>query len=403
MSHSITDLSHWRQVLRRQSLANAERWLTEIEQSDNPATLILADYDNLLRALETALQSPDSFDLAYRLVQALYGVAFGYADWQRWLVYLEAALTLSRQLERPSQQARLLEQISDLLYYKGETGKAQAMYQEAGALYEQMGNRAEYASLLAKLALVYDLQGQSAEGISLCYKALILAEAMGDYLRIGHANLNLSHLYIRGDNIPAALKAAENAYHYYTKLNKPELITRAVLNMIACWTRLGEWEKADDAAQRLMDTLSASGDIRALSLLKQSVGAIAYDQANYVTAEAAWQEALRLNTQIQDPTELPGLYNNLGMVYTRMGEWQAAHEMLEKALAAYEAIGNVYNWANSMDNLADLYEAQRQTAAARQALDTAVSRLQNIADTPHTQKLRDNMRRRLNALVAHST
>lgn len=401
MNHAITDRTHWQQILRRQSLANVERWLSTIEESDNASALILSDYDNLLRALEIALQSPDTFDLAYRLAQALYTVVFGYADWERWLVYLEDALKMSRQLGRQAERARLLEQIGDLMYHKGKADKAEELYKAAGNIYENMDNLAEYSSVLAKLALVYELQGNIIKGTEFGQKALTLAEFINDGLRIAHANLNLSHLYARADDLKSALVVAEKAHKYYTKVNKPELTTKAMLNMIACWARLGEWAKANDAAQHLMNTLSASGDIRALSLLKQSLGAIAYDQANYETAEAAWQEALRLNTQIQDPTELPGLYNNLGMVYTRMGEWQAAEEMLEKALTAYETVGNVYSWANSMDNLADLYEAQQQTAAARQVLQTAVARLQTLPTTHHTQKLCESMMQRLNAMTVH--
>ena len=72
--------------------------------------------------------------------------------------------------------------------------------------------------------------------------------------------------------------------------------------------------------------------------------------------------------------------NNLGMVYTKMGEWQAAQEMLEQAVTAYRALGDVYNWANAMDNLAELYEVQGETAVSSQVLQEAITGLQAISE-----------------------
>ncbi|MFQ5401367.1 MAG: tetratricopeptide repeat protein, partial [Anaerolineae bacterium] len=85
-------------------------------------------------------------------------------------------------------------------------------------------------------------------------------------------------------------------------------------------------------------------------------------------------------------------------VYTRMGEWQAAQEMLEKAITACDKLGDVYNWANSLDNLADLFEAKGDKAACRQVLEVARAGLHAIEETPHVQELSASIQKRLNSL-----
>ncbi|MCA9333408.1 hypothetical protein KDA00_06075, partial [Candidatus Saccharibacteria bacterium] len=78
--------------------------------------------------------------------------------------------------------------------------------------------------------------------------------------------------------------------------------------------------------------------------------------------------------------------------------WDTAEEMLLKAITAYRRFGDVFNWANSLDNLADLYEALEQTAVFKQTLQEAIDGLQVLKDTPHANELLDYMQKRLAAV-----
>ena len=191
---AIADLARWRNVLKQQKIANAQRWLNILETCPDPVSLVHEDYDNFLRALETTLQATDTFDIAYRLGQILYPVIFGYADWDRWLVYLRQTLHTSRLLKKKNEEARLLEQIGDLLYHKGNLEDAEKSYQNASQSYKEVDNRTGYYRTLAMLASLKDIQGKVEEGIQLCQTALALAEQSRDELALANANLNLSNI-----------------------------------------------------------------------------------------------------------------------------------------------------------------------------------------------------------------
>ncbi len=400
MTQTISNQTHWQKVLRQQKLANAQRWLTLIETHDDPTSLVANDYDNFLRALETTLQSPGTFDLAYRLIQSIYIVALDYADWDRWLIYLENALGTSQTLNKHSEQATLLVQIGDILYRTANLKRAKESYETAAKQHKLLKNQAGYASTLSKLAVLYDLQGDMYKGVALSKQALIIAESLDNKKVAAQINLNLSSIYYRARDWEASLFTAQKAYRFYKEQGPPTFATKALMNIVAIWAELGRWEKVDQAANNLMNTLTVSGDIRTLSQLKNNLGFSAFNQANYEVAETAWQEALRLHSQIQEPKELASLYNNLGMVYTEMKEWDTAEDMLYKAITAHEQLGDIYNWANSLDNLADLYEAQGKTAVCQQALEKAHAGLQPIANSPHTQELLNTITQRLNSLAA---
>ena len=398
MNDPISNRAHWHEVFRQQSLINAEHWLNIVEKKRGVASLVATDYENLLRALEIALNDPKFFDLAYRLIRALFSVVYGYGDWERWLVYLEQALAISQQTNNSLEEAFLFEYIGDLLFPTGKLQEAEASFQQAGNQFNNLQRIGDFSRILAKLALIFDLRGETTQGIDLCLHALSLAQGEKNLRGIAHANLTLSHIYGRARKWEEALTSAQKSYDIYQSLQEPEFSNKALMNIAAYWAELGNWDKVHNMSETLMEPLVKIGDIRTLSQLKNNLGVVAFNQGNYKASEIFWQGALQLHTQIQEPTELAGLYNNLGVLYTALGEWTAAEEMLQKAITAYEALGDVYNWANTLDNLADFYEAQGETAVIPPILEEAIAGLQAIDRTPHTQKLLASMQNRLRHL-----
>ena len=391
----ISEQSRWQSILRQQKLANARRWLEILETNDSPSTLVGEDYDNFLRALETTLQIPTSFDLAYQLVQILYPLVFGYADWDRWLVYLQQALFTSRQLNLEHKEAKLLEQIGGLLYHTGNMTKAKNSYLEASEKYQKLDNLSSYCGVQAMIAVLYDIQGDSDKGIALCNNALEVANDIGDKFTTANISLNLANIYRRKRNWTKGIEMAEKASSLYEESGNTHLYSQAFITQVGIWADSGNWEQANKVANNLTKMLSLSGNVYTLSQLKNNLGIVAYNQENYNLAEAAWQEALQLHSQIQEPMELAGIYNNLGMVYTQLEEWNTAEDMLFKAITAYRRFGDTFNWANSLDNLADVYEALGKTAVFKQTLQEAVAGLQVLKDIPHAVELLNHMDQRL--------
>ncbi|MFO7540381.1 MAG: tetratricopeptide repeat protein [Chloroflexota bacterium] len=391
----IAQRDHWQTILRRQQLANAKRWLSLIQHSEDSQQVILENYDNLLRALEFALQDVQTFHLSFELIQALHTLVLGYADWDRWLNYLETALHTAQQLQDEAVCAHLLEQCADVAFQMGDLARAKILYQRAGHIYERLHDRDNHARMLIKLGPILGSQGKLAEAIALCQQAYKLAQSSGNRWLMASANLNLSHIQYTAYNWQVGLQAAQKAYDLYRAQNKPEFAAKALGNMITGWAQLQEWDKADVASAELLEILTASGNIHALTVLKNTLGVIAYNQSNYRAAELAWQEALQLAQQMQAPDQSASLYNNLGKLYTEMEEWGEAARMLEQAIDIYQTLGDTYNWANSMDNLADLYEAQGLMALCRETLETAVSTLSTLEPNFHVQTLLQTMHQRL--------
>jgi tetratricopeptide (TPR) repeat protein len=390
-----SDKKRWQEILQQQSIANAKRWLLLINENPDPALFVANDYENVLRALESTLNSIKSYELCFQLIQALHDIVIDFADWDRWLIYLEKALHLSEKSGMHHDSAKLYEQIGDIQYRMGHLEKAEDYLLNASERYRLLESLTDYAHTLAKLGVLYDLQGKMDDGINLCLDALEITEAANDIWGIAQVNLNLSHIYQRARNWERSHETAQKSFNYFELLNRPKEATKALINLVAISAELGNWQEVGSLSQHLMDNLIASEDIRTLSQLKNNLGIAAFNQNNFQVAEVYWQEALSLHSQIQEPSTLASLYNNLGMVYTKINEFEYAEKMLNKAIGSYKAIGDVYRWANSMDNLADLYEVQGKTAVFKATLQSAIDGLQSIKEIPHAQQLLDNMAQRI--------
>ncbi|MFQ5435399.1 MAG: hypothetical protein ACE5FD_11040, partial [Anaerolineae bacterium] len=232
MSAPADKLSEWRQVLRRQSAANIKRWLAQIKESDDPATLIIENYDNLLRALENNLHNPDAFDLSFQLITSLHTAAIDYADWERWRHYLEQALEVAKEQGREAEYAKLLSHVGDIYLRTGDLRLAEELYRNGAIKSKAMGDLSTYASILAIMAVVADLQGKTGEGITLCQKASSIAESIGDLSVLGRATLNLSNIFRRAHNWKPGLEAAASAYKIYKQLGKTQFANKAQQNMV---------------------------------------------------------------------------------------------------------------------------------------------------------------------------
>ena len=396
MTTAVSDQHKWKQLLRQQSLNNAKLWLKRLEESSDKATLVMTDYDNILRALESTLHH-DTFELALQIIYQLHLFVLGYADVDRWLAYLEKALTVSFTLDQQAEQARLLECIGGVFKQIGQLEEAEKRYWQAIETYQTVTDQAGYARTLATLAIIRAQKGHNGS-IEMCQKALSEAKAIANPRLVADITLNLSRIHTHFQNWHQALATAQTAYTYYQQHDLTQSIT-ALVNMVAAWANIGEWEKIGHNATQLTYLLTETGDIRRLSWLKNNEGIAAYHQGYYRKAEIAWQEAYRLNSQMKDPVEQANVMNNLGMVYTKLNEWETAQEMLEKAISVYDEVGDTYNWANALDNLADLYEVQGNYETCRQVLTIAIRNLEEIEPSASTKQLLQNIRERLAVLT----
>ncbi len=386
MTVSLSNQTQWQFVLRRQKLANAVRWLEILEQSPNPDEIALQEYDNLFKAFEFTLQDVTTFDLAYQYIRTLHPIVLGFADWDRWLSYLKQALKLSKKVNQPNKTLRIQELIGEFLIQQGKLGEAIRSYESLREAYEKQDNLHEYVRILIKTAVLYDKSGQLFVASQSMQEGIAIAKQLGDPRILADSYLDLSAFEMEHQNWQGSLEASESALQLYQQLGDTIFANRVMVNKIACLGYLGAWEDVVRLSEELIEKMQSSGNVLVLVKLQNNLGIIAFEQGHYKKAESYWQQALQLADQIHAPNVLNSVYCNLGLVYNSLEEWEYAEEMHQKSLAMLEESGDILIWANTVENLAELYRLQHRVAELHPLLKLAIEKLEPFQDFPHINK-----------------
>lgn len=403
MSSTLTKKDHWRDVYRQQRLKNGYLWLEELEKTADSVALATANYDKILQAIEQTLRHEDSFSIGCDLLREVFPIAFGMADWGRWLIYLRGALATSRKLSNRSYDAYLHEWIADIELSVANLPEAEKNFHRALQLYLEEGETVRYGRVLPRLARVYAAKGRVSKAIELCEDALRLGQKNDDMaIVVADAHFGLAEFYFRLNDWEKALVECQQARTQYEQLGKQNFVIRTMVFTVACKVYLERYEEVQSESARLLplltDSENAYDNLLDSIYLRQIMGAMAFKQKAYIDAEQHWQEAYRQNSLVGAPDVTAAIGNNLGKVYTILGEYEAAEQMLSEALVLFDQLGDVSRWANCMDNLADLYEVRGDWAACKHTLEQAAARLEREATTAPSHKLLQTMQQRLQNL-----
>lgn len=234
--------------------------------------------------------------------------------------------------------------------------EALAYLDEALALSEgEPAVRSELYSLREK---IYDLLGEREKQGDDLAEMTMLAETLDNndvrtqvFIRLAAYNEALS-------NYPAAIAAAQSALHLAQQTEDKNAEVKSLNQWgTALWMQ-GDLLKAREQFKRALSVLPP-GDgqdfqhARATTL--HNLGNIDHQLGDYPAALQSYEAALALRQAIGDSRGESGTLNNLGTVYRDQGDYSNALKHLDKALAINRKIGYLSGEAQCLHNLGAIY------------------------------------------------
>ncbi len=210
-------------------------------------------------------------------------------------------------------------------YLQGKYLEALSAWEEALAIYTQLGDKRGIANMLSNEAAIYFNQGDEAKSLEYDLQALKISEEINDTLRIVTSLNNIGTLYLnKTSTYSKALEKFIKAYQLSIAIKDQYLIGTASVN-------LGEtYYKMNDDAQSLV-------------YLKEAL--IAFDGT----------------------PDLPGALNYMGKVYTRKQDFNKALETHQRAYEYAKNLDTKLDMTQSLIGLAQTYSAQKDYSSAIQA------------------------------------
>ncbi len=313
-----------------------------------------------VQQLETALslsQEQENVTQTATLLQWLSLIQIDLGNYQTALNYANQLLKLLPELDqREYWEAPILELSAQVYIKQGQYQQALNAYEAAQIIREQIGNKANEASLLNSLGLVYHQLGDFEQAQSYYDTALSLIKESEN----------------RADNSIKAL------LHNNLGLvaGQQEDFEQAIINYNQA---MSAWEQLPESylprKQGTVGSLNNRGF--AYAELQQ-----------FESALTDYQKALALTEEIGDRTKQASALNNIGFLFLKQNELDKAEEFCNQALQIRREILDRVKEPLSLYCLAKIQQQRGQLLEAIQIIETAIQQIEEIRISVRSQDLR---------------
>lgn len=366
----------------RQVTQNAAAWLADVHrQLDDPAAL---DHhlDNLTRAAELALATPQAQHTALELVQATWRHAELRGHWQAWHQWIEQGVQVAEQAGLTLPQARLLDQLGECERLLGNLHAALACFAQAEALARQAVSPALAARALAHASQPH-LELNDLDAAEACCRqaaALDLAEASANDLGMVYNNWGMvCRVRLQWQQ---ALAHYTDAERYFNEAYNRRGQANVANNRGEVYRAQGDYPQAEACYRAALEAYRHLGDLgHEMSTLNNlSVALLEQERLDEALALNVAGEALA--RQLRQPQMLARLLNNRGLMRARQGAYHEAALLLEEAVAQRIYHGRLELGINSLQNLCDVWLDCGEPSAATEALSRSRSLMAQLSALP---------------------
>jgi CHAT domain-containing protein/Flp pilus assembly protein TadD len=290
--------------------------------------------------------------------------------------------------ERKAEADRLLQQGIEQ-YKTSQFQAATQSWQQALAIYREIGNRQGEANSLTGIGVAYSALGQYQQAIELYQQSLAIQQTIGD--RSGEANSlgNLGNAYSALGQYQKAIELYQQSLAIQQAIgdspNGDSFASRSgeansLSHLGNAYSALGQYQQAIEFYQQSLAIARTSGDRSREASSLNNLG-IAYDSlGQYQKAIDFYRQSLAIARISGDRQVEANSLGNLGNTYDSLGQYQRAIEFYQQSLAIQQAIGHRQGEANSLGNLGNAYDSLGQYQRAIEFHQQSLAIAREIGD-----------------------
>ncbi len=311
---------------------------------------------------------------------------------EKWISgYCDEAQEILMELLRKSQsqnlRIRARNELGRAALELGDTSGALKHHQLAYDLAEDLSNVEQKAWALSGLARVFFRQGDLEKTLKLATDAFDLFQTVEDVdLGIYEVKNSLAlHDLITGDierslatfeDIVKVLESKDNLSNF----GKIALI-QAYLGLSNIYASDGDYKKSLQQCRdcyELATSLTSQGYRRVMALCNNNIGEAYRLQGDYKKALDHYNQALKINEELNLEHDNATLFLNLGLVYSIRGEFSLASESFKKSIDLVRRTGQDNDLAVTLGDMAAFEHLRGNFKNAKQLFEESVALYQKV-------------------------
>lgn len=396
LSISLTlQLTHSQSQISQQQRAFNDKALTACAQKDDSLLRLLIKDNRLLAkplveqlvtsSISAELQSDNTKAQRDRACAATIAQAHQSTFGEQSLVLAVdelAGWTMDQKIKKLRADS-LNEKGTQLRGKKESRAEALACYNEALALYTQIGDQRGEAAVLGGLGALHFLNQEYNQSLSVYEKALAARIRVDDRELIGNTynDIGFSLYWNYFKDYPQALKYLLQAEAIRQEIGDLSNLARTQGRIGTTYEDLGQLPQALEYQRKAADLHRQVGDKDRYATALYDCGRVQRSLGKYTDALTSYQEALAIRQQLGDKRRVADVLNVLGITYKDLGEYELAYQHYEDMLKLKEEAKDTRGVAQGSMNIGVLLRNLDRPEEAAESFRKSLLSFQTLKDT----------------------
>jgi DNA-binding SARP family transcriptional activator len=329
--------------------------------------------DEAIRYLQRALELIAEPERRSGLMIMLGDVKSLTGEWAEAEAMYREALASAERIGDLRAQAHASTQLGQLKFNQGDHTAALALFEQARLHCDTLSDQAGLCDVLGGMGMILLQRGQLTQALACFEQWLQIANAMGDRRAVSRAMGRLGVAYVHLADSPQALVCFEEQLQIASELGDRLSLGNALGNLANIYhVELFDNARAWDYRQQEIQVWSEIGFLRGLTWAVGNLTELYLDLGEYAFVLACGQRHLQLCIDIGERLGITLALGRMARAFADQRHYQEAERLLRQELALGRMLHIPYYLCYALGNGAEIYFQQQRYAEARQLNDEAL-------------------------------
>jgi eukaryotic-like serine/threonine-protein kinase len=371
-------------VATLRSLPLPERNDPRIDLAEADAAESLSDFHRAQQLAESAAGKGEAQGAPLLTARALQRECYAYkglSQFRQAANACESGKVIAIKLGDRNDAAWATNILANIATDEGNLTEARKMYLEALSVFRQIGSKSYTAGVLGNLAIIEQNQGNLALSRQMHEESLRIYREIGNVNDAGLELMNIALILQQQGDLSEARSMYEGSLAMARQADNKANQEMAVVNLGGLLFELGDLPAAQKAFEEAIALGHEIGEQNVLSYGTVGLGDIFRQEGNLEGARKKYEESLTIRNQLGEKETAAESDVGLALVAIEEGKLDEAEHSAQEAADEFRQQKAPADEATAQMVLARVFLARRQAAAARQAIDRALT----LAQTSHSR------------------
>ena len=282
------------------------------------------------------------------------------SQFQAALQSFQQALAIYKEIGDKEGEADSLNNLGRAYNNLGQYRQAIEFSQQSLVIAREIGSRQVEAKSLRNLGSAYYFLGQYQKAIEFFQQSLAISREIGDRQQEAKSLGNLGGAYYSLGEYQKAIEFVQQSLAIARQIGDRQWEATSLNNLGRAYDSLGQYQKAIEFYQQSLAIAREIGDKKGEALPLNNLGGAYYSLGQYQKAIEFYQQSLVIRREIGDRQGEAASLGSLGIAYYVLGQYRQAIEFHQQSLAIEREIGNRQGEASSLGSLGIAYYALGQ-------------------------------------------